>query len=57
MLTTEIIINYLFPMNNSVVKASESYEKSYKFAWEVLWISFCVKMKCYQEKERAIERA
>jgi len=32
MSTTVIIIYYLFPMNNCVVKASESYEKSDKFA-------------------------
>jgi len=32
MLTTVIIINYLFPLNYCVVKASESYEKSYEFA-------------------------
>jgi len=32
MLTTVTIINYLFHMNNSVVKASEIYKKSYEFA-------------------------
>jgi len=37
-LTIEMIINYLFCMYNCVVKASESYKKSYKFAKEVLWI-------------------
>ncbi len=35
MLTTVIIINYLYPMNNYVVKAFESYKKCYKFASEV----------------------
>jgi len=35
MLTTVVVINYLFSMNIFFVKASESYEKSYKFAWEV----------------------
>ena len=39
MLTTVIILNYLFPMKNCVVKAPENYEKSYEFAPEVLWIS------------------
>jgi len=35
MLTTVITINYIFSMNNCVVKAFESYEKSYKFASEL----------------------
>ncbi len=39
MLTSDVIIHYLSPMNNCVVKASESYEKYYKFAKDVLWIS------------------
>jgi len=39
MLTTVIIINYLFSMDNFVVKVSESYKTSYEFAKEVLWIS------------------
>jgi len=38
MLTTVKIINYLFSMNNYFVKVPESYKKSYKFAYEVLWI-------------------
>ncbi len=36
MLTTVKNSNYLFSMDNCFVKASESYEKSYKFLQEVL---------------------
>jgi hypothetical protein len=39
MLTIVQIVNGQFFMDVCVVKASESYKKSYEFAYEVLWIS------------------
>jgi len=35
-------------MNNGTVKASESYKKSYEYAWEVLWISTQIRFQNVQ---------
>jgi hypothetical protein len=45
MLTTVIIINYLFSMNNCVLKASESYKNLKKIPYEVMWV-FTLHFKC-----------
>jgi len=37
-LTTIKIIKELFSIKTYSIKAFQSYEKSYEFAWEVLWI-------------------